>query len=394
MRWLLALVLFGAVADVYPAEPLVRGKIVERISAEADPTQSYAYYLPANYDPESKWPILFVFDPRERGAFAAELFREPAELYGWIIVSSNNSHSLKSTEHNARALQAMWSDAPRRFSIDRRRIYATGFSGGAIMAWWLGRATNMVAGVIGCGGRMNDPRDLEGVTFDWYGIVGDADYNYTEMRRIEQALAGSTATTSRLEYFSGPHRWPPPPRLREAMDWMEVQAIRRGARSRDDDFLNQQAERDLASARRLENNGDLAGAMRAFQNIDRTYGALLDTSAARNRAAELRGHPDVMRALRDEETAETLEATMRTNLSRLLREYVRSEDPHPPAMLSSQLRIAYLKKLSREDSPAGHAAQRVLAMTFVQLNHTVDELVAGRMSERAENVRQVVREIR
>ena len=81
------------VATTGYADEYKRGEIVDGMVCASDPTITYAYYLPASYTPEKRWPILYIFDPRQRGAFAAGLFRDAAEQYGWILVSSNNTRS-------------------------------------------------------------------------------------------------------------------------------------------------------------------------------------------------------------------------------------------------------------------------------------------------------------
>src|SRR3954468_18968745 len=96
---------------------------------------TYAVYLPTTYKLDHKRPVVFVLDPRRRGAVAAEFFREAAEQYGWIVISSNNTESDSENAPNMRALQAMCADAPSRFSIDERRIYLAGFSGTANVAF-------------------------------------------------------------------------------------------------------------------------------------------------------------------------------------------------------------------------------------------------------------------
>jgi hypothetical protein len=51
---------------------------------------TYAVYLSASYTAGRQWHVLFVLDPRRRGAFAADLFRDAAAKFGWILLSSNN----------------------------------------------------------------------------------------------------------------------------------------------------------------------------------------------------------------------------------------------------------------------------------------------------------------
>ncbi|MCK7518250.1 MAG: hypothetical protein MZV64_11280 [Ignavibacteriales bacterium] len=48
----------------------------------------------------------------------------------------------------------MWADVSTRFPIDERRVYTTGFSGGARVASFFPRVIGRpIAGVVGCGSR-------------------------------------------------------------------------------------------------------------------------------------------------------------------------------------------------------------------------------------------------
>ncbi len=114
------------------AENFPVGQPVEKVVCQASPSHSYALYLPSAYTPEKKWPILYAFDPRKRGMIPLELFREGAEKHGYIIASSNDFMSDTPTLDDAmEAMRGLWNDTTSRFSIDPKRIYSTGFSGGA-----------------------------------------------------------------------------------------------------------------------------------------------------------------------------------------------------------------------------------------------------------------------
>ena len=38
------------------------GQLVEKVTCAREPNQSYALYLPRNYDKSRKWPVLYAFD--------------------------------------------------------------------------------------------------------------------------------------------------------------------------------------------------------------------------------------------------------------------------------------------------------------------------------------------
>src|SRR5947209_5147745 len=146
------LLLLTATTATTRAETLERGKVIESIACLAEPEQSYALYLPTYYSPQKRWPVLYCFDPVARGALVVKLYREAAEKYGWIIVGSNNSRN-GPVKVSVDAARAMWDDTHARLQIDDRRVYMTGFSGGARAALSLAYLCDngCVSGVIAHG---------------------------------------------------------------------------------------------------------------------------------------------------------------------------------------------------------------------------------------------------
>src|SRR6185436_8890020 len=75
------------------AQELPRGKVIEKVVCQTNANHSYALYLPSNYTPEKRWPILYGFDPGARGLMPVERFMKAAEKYGYIVAGSNNSRN-------------------------------------------------------------------------------------------------------------------------------------------------------------------------------------------------------------------------------------------------------------------------------------------------------------
>src|SRR5687768_13522637 len=113
MRWLHALpaLLFPLTVA---AQDFPRGQFVEKVVIQAEPSQSYALYLPTAYRPDRQWPILYVLDARSNGVEAGRRFLAGAERYGFIVASSNNSLSDGPREPNVVAMRAMWADTHYR----------------------------------------------------------------------------------------------------------------------------------------------------------------------------------------------------------------------------------------------------------------------------------------
>src|SRR5690242_472801 len=89
----MVVLLAHSAAAIAQTESIPKGQVVERIEARNDSSQSYALYLPSNYTPSRKWPVLYAFDPGARGRTPVERFKAAAEKYGWIVVGSNNSRN-------------------------------------------------------------------------------------------------------------------------------------------------------------------------------------------------------------------------------------------------------------------------------------------------------------
>ena len=366
-------VLFLIAALSTRADELKRGEIVDGVVSSLNSEITYAYYLPRSYTPQRTWPVVYVFDPRQRGAFGAGLFRDAAEEFGWIVVSSNNTRSDTNTEMNVPALEGTLPDARRRFAIDPAREYAAGFSGTAILAWALALSSGEIAGVIGCSGRPLSADAEYKVRFAWYGAAGNRDFNYLETLAIERGLARANAA-HQLEIFDGPHRWAPPDVLRRAVEWMEMEAMKRGLRPRDPALIQRAFEAHAALA---GTESDPLNAARRFASIVRTFAPLIDVSAVRQRETRLRATPAFARAQKDEEKAEALERAHLREVFPVVRRFVESSEVTQAPALAHALDIPRLQKLAAAGSYRGLAAQRVLATIFVQLDFYAAHQVSG-----------------
>ena len=378
---------FLAISIPLLAEESAPSRVVDGMKCAADPEMTYAWFLPDGYTKEQRWPVLFVFDPRSRGKMAAELFEEAARDRGWIVVSSNNTRSDESFEPNARAVNAMWYDVHQRFSVDRTRIYAAGFSGGAILSWVLGENTKGLAGIISVGGRAPDNRAKGPVPFDWIGIAGSTDFNLIETQIVEERLAAANGMR-RLEIFEGGHRWAPEEMLRDAVEWHEVLAMKRNLRSRDDAFIKRILGEEMAAAAA---SPDELVAMRRYDTIVRTFDGVAEVSDARKRAGALRGSKSVRALEADERRGRKLEELWRSRLPPILRQVKEGEDVPAIPQLVHDLQIGSLKKQAEAKTYTGTAAARVLATMYVQFDFYLARELSGARQTVAKAVADVIR---
>jgi len=382
-------------AETTPAAPatlptylggLAAGSFTGPIPTLSDPTQSWELYLPASYAPARKWPVLILFDPRSRGRAAGEIFRAAADELGWILASSNNTMSDGPAEPNARAINAMIPDVMKRLPIDERRIYAGGFSGGAVLAWTVGLKGNYLAGVISVGGRPAPEHLALTPKFALFSTAGEADFNYQPTRELD-AIAAKAGVPHRLEFFPGPHSWCPPETARAAMLWLEILAMRDGRAVRDVARIERTLAAELAAAEALAATGDALGAGRKFTEIGETFagiGGQPELSLAAHRAGELLSSAATKSAVKEERAAEKYESQVFRRIGEAAARLRAAESPVAVGELRHLLGIEEAERRRDAGGIPGAAAHRALAAIQVQLGfYLTQELFAARDYRRA-----------
>ena len=369
-----------AAAQVPPLQVPI-GEMVEGIACHFDPTQTYTLFIPSTYTSGQRLPLLLVFDPRGRSLLAAELFRDAAETYGWILVSSDNTRSDGPWEPNSVAVQALWPEIHSRIPTDFRRIYATGFSGGVAVATVLARSTGEVAGIIGCGG-LNVGNQFEDSKLPFFSTAGNTDFNFSQMHGLDEFLA-EQGNPHRLVIFDGPHTWMPPAVAREAVEWMELIAMRQGTRDRDQELIDTLWSADLERAQSVAAEGHALEAARRFREMERTYVSLHDSSEAKVAADRIEAGDEHRIQLKEARKGRGYEAKCQERRSVEITRLSNSDVPPPTAQLAGNLHIRDLERTSRKPGEEGLAAQRCLNRLYVALSFylPLNDLPQGRHAQ-------------
>ena len=386
------LAILGAAAVVSPPPEPPVGQLVEGLRCESDPSQTYTLYLPSAWSPARPWPALLILDPRGRSVVAAHLFREAAEARGFILLSSNDTRSDGPGEPNVKALQALWPELHRRYAIDPRRIYATGFSGGGMLAWELGRRVDGLAGVIVSGGRWEENEFGQRIAFPSFGAAGDTDFNYAPMKAVHARLR-EWGTPERLEIFEGPHGWMPAALAGEAIDWLELMAMKSGLRPSDPGFVAARFAEDLRRARALEAQGRSLAAQRRFEAIAATFDGLGDVGEARREGARLAALPGTKAALKEEERWDRYEQATQRRQQDAYRALLASEPLLLAPAFRSAIRLDELRRHAQAPSYEGVVGRRLLGTLATETGFymTRDLLARGDLA-RAQSVLSVATE--
>ncbi len=355
---------------------LPAGIVIPSVKSGADTSERYALYLPSHYDGSRRWPALLVLDPRGRAVVAMERFRAAAERDGYIVVSSYNTVSDSSEEPNVRAVNAMLADLQTAFAADTTRMYLAGMSGTARMAWTFAyELAGHVAGILGFAAglpwlraeayvRLKQP-----ASFVYFGGAGTGDFNFDEVRGLTEALDSLDVLPHRSEYFDGEHGWPPASVCGDGLDWMELQAMKRGQRPRDDSLVGAWFTQRMAQARAAEDSGRPVDAVVRYRAIRDDFRGLLDTRLADDRVVAL----EKLAVVRDQERRDrSLEAAFESYARYKFTPFIRDlqNAAHPPS-LESALHDLDIRDLQRQQRDSVHdrlgaqAAGRMLALVSV-----------------------------
>jgi dienelactone hydrolase len=356
------------------AQELPRGKVLEKVICRADSSQSYALYLPSQYTPEKKWPILYAFDAGARGALPVQRFSEAAERFGYILAGSNNSRN-GPNDPILKAIRALLEDTQSRFSIDDRRFYLAGFSGGARVAISVAFGLkHSVAGVIACGaGFPPEITPSSSVPFALFGTVGTDDFNFPEMRHLDQAL-DRFAVPHRIEVFEGDHDWLPSSLCVQAIEWMELQAMKSGRKTKNEPFVEESFQRAIQRLRAAEDAKQWLAAYDESVALVRDFKGLRDVAGFEQKAEALRNSNHGKEALKQEKE---LEEKQNLITARFFQIKNNVKDPERDSSEMRDLRDAIrdLKKKSdlARDLPDRRMARRALTLVFVQLTQEASQ---------------------
>jgi dienelactone hydrolase len=338
-----------------------KGEINERVACLSDPAQSYALYLPAGYTPERRWPVIYGFDPGARGRVPVERFKAAAEKYGFIVAGSNNSRNGPDVPV-LQIVKTLIEDVGSRFSIDERRIYLTGFSGGARVACAIGfKYKGLIAGVIACGGGF--PRQLTpsaSTPFALFAIAGTEDFNLPEVKQLGRALDGFSVP-NRTEVFEGGHTWPPESVCAEAVEWMELRAMISGAREKSPSLIDDLFKKQLAKTASDEPHL----VYEASRRLAEDFKGLKDVSEFERKAAALKETREVRQYLKQEREQEDKQARRSRELFALKAALKDPDNDHAAADLKRAIADLRSKSEEKERSPDRSLARRLLDLMFI-----------------------------
>jgi pimeloyl-ACP methyl ester carboxylesterase len=264
----------------------VSGQVIDRITCQADPSQSYALYIPARGN-QQPLPIVYFFDSHGVGSLPLRKYKTLADTYGFILVGSNNSKNGNDWPTTEAIWNRLYEDTRKRLKINDRRIYTAGFSGGAKVASYIAIQHPQIKGVIANGAGLPDGVSAGDFPFGFTAIAGDGDMNMTELAELTTGL-DKTRTRHRILYFTGKHEWAPVATMRTAFDGLDLDAMAMGLLPRDVAAIGVFAERSKQRVNGYIHTKDMIGARQECDvALSYLYGLSGETDWFKRQAAAL-----------------------------------------------------------------------------------------------------------
>jgi dienelactone hydrolase len=265
-------------------DSFAKGIIIDTIWCKARSKYSYALFLPSVYDKNKEFPIIFVFDPGANGKSEADLFKDAAEKYGYILVCSNNSKNGPWDEIE-KSVDYTIEDALSRFSFNKNRIYTAGFSGGSRTAMLIALKSQKIAGIIAYGAGLPpsekyNASQIKG--FDYIGLIGKKDFNLPEMLLLEKKLQHA-GLNAKLLISELAHQLPDKQSIMEAVEWMELNAMKKNLCQRNDSFINSFFNKQIQAYNYLEKEGDLSETAQVLKYLIHDFSDYKDISPYKTR---------------------------------------------------------------------------------------------------------------
>jgi tetratricopeptide (TPR) repeat protein len=300
------------------AQAFSHGKIIDTVKCDANPRFRYSLYIPSYYNEKTKtWPVIFAFDPGARSRTVVQRFSAAAEKYGYIIACSSNSRNGLPWNEILDAANNMIVDVKKKFAINPARIYTAGFSGGSRVACGLALMNMGISGVIACGaGFPGMPAGTQIPSFDIIELVGRDDMNYYEMCDLESDLERMGKNVE-LRVFEGGHRWPDEDVIGDAVEWLDLQAIKRGLMS-NAQFVNNQYVTERKNAVASLRKGNLVDAARQYKYILKNFPENSKSNGIAKTLDSLKASKDYSKALKAWSNNRRKEVEIRNYLSSLI----------------------------------------------------------------------------
>ena len=248
-----------------------KGVVTDSVIINDSIQESFALYLPRNFEMSKNWPVIFLFDEKGRGRQLVRFFQEAAEKEGYILAASNSIHDSLPISQNILISNRMFNKTFQLFSIHPKRIYTGGKSNGGRLASIIPVFIPNIEGVVSLGGALGNVEVLGSKNlFHYIGIVSKEDYNYPTMLADEEMLNG-LKFPNQLLLLNDEDEMQELHQLQKAMQIFTLSAMAKGTIAANETFVDQSYKANLVEIDSLIKSNKLLEAEKLIQETRSVY---------------------------------------------------------------------------------------------------------------------------
>lgn len=249
-----------------------KGGVTDSLPIPGLSEDTYALYTPRDYSADKSWPVVFVFDPLGRGASTANLFRLAAEEQQYLIVASNFNLTNKPIDSIIKTATSLMNGVLNAFPVEPGLVYTAGMGEGAQVGSALPLLYNRMAGVLAIGNSFVNAKYLnKNNPYMFIGLAGNKDYMVYEMEEYMRFYDELNFPTD-IYYFDGKEdEWPEAQVVSNALTGFTLEAIKKGKRTNDPDFIKKLYENEVAYVETLRRKRNYYAAYEKLDRMEEKY---------------------------------------------------------------------------------------------------------------------------
>ncbi|GAB2779238.1 hypothetical protein [Salinimicrobium soli] len=265
-----------------------KGLVVDSLKVSDSLSETYALYLPTNFQPDKKWPVLFLFDGKGRGRATAQLFKNAAEEQGYLLVSSNAVSEEQPLKENLEVASRLVLGTAGALPFDLNQISAAGSNEGGRVASTVPVLFKNILGVIAVGNEwikfdlLDKKKD-----FCFIGVTGDENFASAGIYYTARQL-GAQKYPVEVYTYEGGGDWPESEIISSVVGSLTLEAMKKELRLVDQQLIDKLFEEDLSRVDKLMSNVKLLKAHELLETMLDKYKDLHDLSRVEERLNSLR----------------------------------------------------------------------------------------------------------
>ncbi len=281
---------------------LRKGVVIDSISVNDSLAETFAIYIPTSYTRESPLPVIFIFDPLERGSRGVQLLRQAAEEQGYILAASNDITEGESLLNNVRAGTRLIEKVINFFPGSNHRVYTVGLGTGARVATVLPIIYPSIAGVIAVGDIWINTDYIEKKR-DFY-FIGVGGY-YTPHNKLlleTTTFLNKAGVKAEFYQYDGSNEWPNSNIMFSVLGGFTLNEMQKGFKPADPVLIEKLYNADLEIVQQLLRTGKHYKAYEHLEVMEKKYSGYAKGDEIKQRLKDL-GRDRILRIQNRQYTA-------------------------------------------------------------------------------------------